>query len=214
MQVLHASVSEAHEHETLTSLQLVVLRGTALGLFCGGKCFAVICAAWLFPVVGVVEPRFWRPSFSWYFAYYSGGKELNWAFICKGKIQEVTRHGWPWKSRTEPSSPRANSGWETCAVVKNLFTKNAECRLKLPLFFHIRTAPPSVLDRELSNLLPQSPNLPFQFLVVRVKYSTANGAWQWAVILTFIQGSLQTNLQNWFCKQLPYLVRLPAGVSM
>ena len=27
-------------------------------VFCGGKRFAVICAAWLFTLVGVVEPRF------------------------------------------------------------------------------------------------------------------------------------------------------------
>ena len=61
----------------LRSLQLVVLRGRTVGVFCGGKRFTVICAVWLFTVVGVVEPRVWRPSFAWFFAYYSGGKELN-----------------------------------------------------------------------------------------------------------------------------------------
>ena len=43
---------------------MVVLRGRTVGLFCGGKRFAVIYAAWLFTVVGAVEPRVWRPSFS------------------------------------------------------------------------------------------------------------------------------------------------------
>ena len=41
----------------------MVLRGGTVGVFCGGKHFAVICAAWLLAVVGVVESRVRPPSF-------------------------------------------------------------------------------------------------------------------------------------------------------
>ena len=42
----------------------MALRGGTVRMFCGGKSFAVFCAAWFLTAVDVVEPRVWRPSFS------------------------------------------------------------------------------------------------------------------------------------------------------
>lgn len=116
--------------------------------------------------LSIVEPGVWRLSFPRLFAYQVGGKVLRpWEFkpeltpLCKGKIPEWTR------SRGVQVANNFNHEKLTLLPKESVTGMLIEIEILLPLFFLIGQHPPSVLDRKSRNLLPQSPNLPFQYFV-------------------------------------------------